>query len=310
MSTKPRFDAGGRMDAPTSAFFANQLETIRPKVVDIVYPEFTGRALVPINNSINPGATEYTYRWYDHVGAAKFITDYATDLPRVDVKGTEESVKFHNIGDSYGWSLQEIETSRYTGTALDTKKAAAAKRAIEQLIDDTLTVGEANRGLLGLFNQPISGASAVGTYTNTAGSFATADPVDVLDELNAAILAARAATLDAERITDIVMPLSMAGIATRRMEAGDSVTILKAFQETAPGVTVTFHVGLETAGASNTRRIVMYNKSPDKVEGMIPREFTQEAPEYQSLQVVTACHARVGGVVVYYPKSIRYIDAV
>lgn len=321
MAPKYRFDADGRMDAPTSAFFSRQLEIIRPQVYEYTYDELLGRQLVPINHSIDPGAEIYTYRWYEQVGAAKFVTDYGTDFPRVDLAGHEASVKLHSIGDSYGWSVQEGRASQLAGVGLDTKRAKGARDAIELLIDDVLTVGSAERGLRGLFSQPIAGSDAVtvasllpGEDGNTWASDGSAKtPQEIVDDLHAAALKVNTDTRGKEAVDSLVLPPSSYGyLATKSIDGEGGATILDTFVANDPFITsrdrISKHYGLETAGDGNTRRAVFYKKDATKLEGLISQEFEQFPPEHKAMQIITTCHARIGGVIAYFPKSIAYLD--
>ena len=44
------------------------------------------------------------------------------------------------------------------------------------------------------------------------------------------------------------------------------------------------------------------------LEAICPIIFEQLAPQFEGYEVLTNCHARCGGVVLYYPKSVSYAD--
>ncbi len=44
---------------------------------------------------------------------AKIISSYASDLPRADVKGKPTTAIIKSLGDSYGYSIQEMRASGY-----------------------------------------------------------------------------------------------------------------------------------------------------------------------------------------------------
>ena len=52
----PQFDADPHMDAKFTAVLEKQLEFIKTRTYDIVYPEMKARQLIPVNNDGNPGA--------------------------------------------------------------------------------------------------------------------------------------------------------------------------------------------------------------------------------------------------------------
>lgn len=120
-----------RFDSVESAtvFFARELDQVKAKTYDKLYPELSALAYFPITSEVNEGAETTTYYSYDITGMAAIINNYATDLPRVDVKGESHTAHIKSIGDSYGYNVQEMRASRMAGKSLDARKGAAARRA-------------------------------------------------------------------------------------------------------------------------------------------------------------------------------------
>ena len=46
------------------------------------------------------------------------------------------------------------------------------------------------------------------------------------------------------------------------------------------------------------------------LEGILPVPFESFAPEIRSMNFRIACHSRIGGVCVRYPKSVAYMDGI
>ena len=90
-----------------SIFFARELDYVKSKSYDKIYPEFTALNHFPITHEIPEGAETMTYYSYEKTGFAAIIGNYATDLPRADVKGEPTTASVKSIGDSYGYSMQE-----------------------------------------------------------------------------------------------------------------------------------------------------------------------------------------------------------
>ena len=108
---RQRFDSND--DA--SLFFARELDYIKAKTYDKLYPELTAINLFPITSDVDAGAETTTYYSYDKQGMAKIISNYATDLPRTDTKGKPTTIPIKSVGDSYGYSIQEMRASRMAG---------------------------------------------------------------------------------------------------------------------------------------------------------------------------------------------------
>ena len=115
---------GTRFDSAedASVFFARELDHVKAQSYDVEYPELTALHLFPQSSEADPGAETITYYTYDKTGLAKIIDNYSTDLPRADVTGKPSFAKIKSIGDSYGYSAQEMRASRLAGKSLDARK--------------------------------------------------------------------------------------------------------------------------------------------------------------------------------------------
>ena len=102
-----------------------------------------------MSSEVDPGAETVTYYSYDKTGLAKIISNYATDLPRADVKGKPTTAIIKSLGDSYGYSIQEMRASRMAGKSLDTRKAESARYQIDYLNNKIAWNGDAETGLKG-----------------------------------------------------------------------------------------------------------------------------------------------------------------
>ena len=105
---------GCRFDSAedASVFFARELDYIKSKSYDKVYPEFTALNHFPITHEVPEGAETVTYYSYEKTGMAEIISNYATDLPRADVKGEPTTAMVKSIGNSYGYSVQDMQIGR------------------------------------------------------------------------------------------------------------------------------------------------------------------------------------------------------
>jgi hypothetical protein len=313
MKFKFHFDAADpKQDAAESAFFSRQLEHIRPKIYEVKYPALKGRLVVPkIAEPIHPGAETYTYRSYARVGKARIGSDYSTDGPRADIYGSETTQKIRGLQNSYGYSIQEARAAMLAGLPLSAKKAKAARDVIETDIDTLIWDGKADIGLTGFL-----GLSDVTTYTVPDGAGGKTWEVKTSDEIVADLTGIGdkivSDTDEQERPDTLLLPLtSYQLIASRRMGDGDSTTILKHFLAVSEHIKrVISSSKCETAGGSSDKRMVAYPFDPEKVGVIISQEFEQLAPQQRGYEVVTQCHARCGGVIAPYPKSVAYGDGI
>lgn len=299
-------------DASESAFLSKQLEQVRAKSYDVKYANLIGRQLVPVDNSVSPGAEVVTYYQYDMVGMAKIIADYADDLPRADVKAKEFSSRVRGIGSAYGYSMQEVRAAQLAGLPLEQRKANAARRAIEQTIEKIAQTGDATYGLLGLLNQPNASVYTIPNGISGFSDWARKTPDEIAADIHGAINSIYANTLGVEQADTCVLPLEQYTlITTKRMGDGSDTTIAEYVLKSSPYLkSIVPWYALNSAGAASTDRMLVYRRDPDALQLIIPQEFEQFPPQQEGLEVITPCHARCGGVVVYYPLSMAYADGI
>ena len=136
-----------------SIFFARELDYIKSKSYDKVYPEFTALNHFPITHEVPEGAETMTYYSYEKTGLAVIISNYATDLPRADAKGEPTTATIKSIGDSYGYSVQDMRASRMAGKSLDTRRADAARYAIDRKTNEIAFAGDKKHKLMGMLSE-------------------------------------------------------------------------------------------------------------------------------------------------------------
>ncbi len=85
------------LDASENAFFGQALEIVKAQTYDRKLPQFKARQFIPLDPTIDRAAESMIVRSYDMVGSARLLASYADDLPRADVKSTEQRVQFRPI---------------------------------------------------------------------------------------------------------------------------------------------------------------------------------------------------------------------
>ena len=131
-----------RLDQSEQVFFDGQLTLIKARTYDVIHKDLKALTLLPVSTEQDDAAEHIEYRSYDQVGMAKIVSDYANDFPRVDTLGTKKSVQVHSLGDSYGYSIQEIRRAARANFNLDARRAMAARRGIEEKQDHIAWFGD------------------------------------------------------------------------------------------------------------------------------------------------------------------------
>ena len=306
-----RFD--GADDA--SVFFARELDYVKTKSYDVEYPEFTALNLFPITSEADPGAETVTYYTYDKTGAAKVIQNYSTDLPRADVNGKPSYAQVKSLGDSYGYSAQEMRASRLAGKSLDTRKGESARFQIDNLNNIIAWRGDEESGLMGVLSE----GQSIPLYTVLEGAESkktkwtekTAD--EILADVNGMAKQVARVTKNVERPDTLCLPAEVyMDISTRRIP-DTSTTVLAFIKEHSPYIK---HIvsaaeldadSVETnpyAAAEGGQGVAFLFKNDERKLALEnPMPFYQYPLQVKGLETIIPCEARTAGVIVYYPYS-------
>lgn len=310
------------LDANESVFFARELEHIKANTYDVKTPMLKAMENIPVSTEAGPAAETITYRQYDEVGVAKLISNYADDLPRVDVKAKEFSTPVKSVGDAYGYNVQEIRASAAANKNLPTRKATAARKAVDQKTNRIAWMARSddgiNGGLTGLIYNP---NVTKGTVTQRGGDYVFADKTaeEILADLNELVDDVIAITNGVEIPDTVLLPIAQHSlISSTYRSATSDLTILEAFLKNRPYITKVDWVAEfhnvnpipSTGVASNTDIMMAFRRDPDALTLEIPQPFEQFEVERRGLEYVVPCHSRCGGVIVYYPLSVNIVEGI
>lgn len=311
-------EAGGhsRLDATESIYFDRQLEQIKNKTYEPRYVALKARQFIPPSPEPIPvGASTWTARIYDTVGSWKFISAGASDIPRVDLKATEFSGTVYEIANAFGWTLRELEAARFARKDLSGDKARAARKVIEEALDQILSFGETDLAMYGLLNQPL--VSVVNVPTSLGG--ATLLSALYLEDPNLVITAftdvdnvIRTFSKEIESADTLLLPPTIFRFLSQNQRSNENPrTLLEELRAKLPGITtIAEWQRLETAGVGGVPRAMFYRRDPEYVYMEEPMPFTIGEPLRLHLAWEVVCRAQVGGVIMIYPASARYLDFV
>ena len=298
-----------------SVFFARELDFVKSQSYDVEYPEFTALSLFPMSSEVDPGAETVTYYSYDKTGLAKIISNYATDLPRADVKGKPTTAIIKSLGDSYGYSIQEMRASRMAGKSLDTRKAESARYQIDYLNNKIAWNGDAETGL----KRVLSTDNDVPLYTVANGAKGTTSWADktedeILADITGMLKQMATVTKKVEKPDTLALSSdAYIEIQNKRIE-GTATTVLKYIQDNIPDIKQIVSCpeldadSVETnpyAAASDGKAVALLFKNDSRklsIENPLP--FMQYPIQTQGLEVVVPCEARTAGAMIYYPMSL------
>lgn len=303
-----RFDSA----EDASIFFARELDYIKAKSYDKIYPEFTALNNFPITHEVPEGAVTMTYYSYEKTGMAAIISNYATDLPRADVKGTPTTAYVKSIGDSYGYSIQEMRASRMAGKSLDTRKADAAHYAIDRTTNVIAFAGDTKHNLMGMLstgnNIPLFTLSSVTVEGKTYTDFAHKSAAEILADINGMFAYQSKITKNVERADTLALPSSVFIDISTRQIPNTGYTVKKFLLENAPYLKNIISAPELESDAEETNPFkkgtaLLYTNSADKFSLEIPMAFYQYPLQNRNLEVIVPCEERVAGIILYYPLS-------
>ena len=301
-----------KLDSKESAFFARQLEYVKTKTYDAKYKNLKATMLLPVSTDAPTGADTITFRKFDKIGVAKIVSDYANDFPRVDVYGKEETVKVHSIGDSYGYSIKEIRRSTMAKTGLDTRRANAARRAIDEKIDSMAWKGDADYNAQGFINYPGIQEYIVPNGAGGSKDFLSKTPDEIVKDVTGIISQVVDTTNGVENPDTLLLPYKQyLHMANTRMTDGNDKTILTFIKENNPFINMIAPLEeLKGTGANGKDRMMVYSRDTEHVSLELPQPFEQFDADKTGGEYVVPCHAECAGVIVYYPLSVAFADAI
>jgi hypothetical protein len=313
------------LDAGESMFFARQLEYIKAQSYDILYPEYKATTQFPVSTEAGPGAESITYREFDTVGLMKIISNYADDLPRADVRGREHTIPVRSIGGSYGYNVQEIRASRMANKPLEMRRAEAARRAYEQMVNRIGWFAKSDDGIYGGLTGILYQANITKADSSLDDWLTDPTPKVWADEIIAAFAKAFYDMVDLTKgiewpDTALLPPKQFGKIRTLPRSTVSDTTVYQFIKDAHPELKTIEWVNelkrvspkpsTPTAGSSYTDVMLLYKKDPMKLTFEIPQPFEQFPVQERGLEYLIPTHARVGGFLVYYPLSVTVLEKI
>lgn len=289
-------------------FLDRQLEYIRPQVFEVEYADIKYPTILPVTAEAGPGAQTFTYRIMDATGDFKLISDAADDLPRADVSQTEKSINIRSFGGSFGYTVQELRAAQMANLSLEQRRASAVRRAYEEKVESVAMFGEGSVSLAGFFNNATVDVISANKWFSTSAVTAQ-EMLEILNQGVSAIISG--SNMKEQPDTILIAYEDYNIISTTRNSDSSDVTVLEYFLRTNPFIRNVEPINQLAAANSSLvkNRMVVYKRDPQKVQLHIPQPLELFPPQQRGLEFIVPAHARVGGVALYYPKSVKYVQA-
>lgn len=308
------------LDAGETIYLARDLEQKLAQSRDVKHRvlRILKEGLLPINTELDAATRTWTYEVWDSYGYAKILTGFrAGDFPSVDVSCTEVTGKIFPVGAKMTYDFQEIREAAKANKPLTTKKRDAVIKAIDTKLDRVAWFGDADYNLVGLAQYPGTTSATIpndGAGSTTTWSTKTIDLI--LRDVYNGIAAIKDPTNDIESPDTLFLPSKIyTALGTRLLNSanpnGDS--FLSAMRRILADVGITQIVGLQelnTANATGGTRAILFKKDKMNLEYFLPVTMEFFSPKEDGLAYDVMAQARTGGVKVYYPLSVAYMDAI
>lgn len=302
------------------SFVQQQAQVIEPQVYEIAYPAIQYPTLVPVDTSGNEWAKSIGFYASDKVGQAAWFNHLANDVPFADILRAkyEQAIEMAAIG--YYWTLEEIgQQMMIPNLNLLVERAAAARRASEEMIDTIAFYGDTTKNWTGLTNDAnvtITNAPADGTGSSPLWSTKTAN-LQARD-INLILAGIYTVSLTTEIADTLLLPIDRFTALAQSLVTNTAVTGLQLVQQsnaytalTGNPLTIRTVRGLETAGAGGIARAIAYRNDPQILKLHLPMPFNFRPPmQVTALRFDVPGIFRTGGLEIRRPKSMRYLDGI
>jgi hypothetical protein len=305
-------------DQQALGFLQSQTSYIESQVVAVQYPDIQYPDLIPVDTSANEWAKSVTYYSTDKTGKANWFHAASKDIHVADVERAKHEVGVEMADIGYRWNLEELgQAMMIPGTNLSADRAAAARRAYEEFVDDVALRGKAEKSIFGIMNYPgISTVTAQAEGANILWSLKTAD--GIITDVNNALTGIYSSSLTVEIADTILLPVaSLVILSTKRVPntTMSCLDYLKAnnvyTQITGRPLTIRALRGLETAGGAANNRMITYRRDPQVIKMHIPMTH-RFMPVWQTGPLVFDVPGifRLAGLEIRRPGAVSYVDGI
>jgi hypothetical protein len=293
------------LDTNQTAYFGRQLEVIKSQTYDIKQGQLRAIELFPIDGTTPEYAETQTYYQYDARGLAKIVSDYATDIPSVEVAGKAFTSKIETIALSYSYSIMDIKRASIQGTALSVRKALATQRGIMARHNQLFWLGDSTAGIVGVLSHAsVPNAQVTADGTGSSPLWSTKTPTQILRDLVQAVTEIKSLTKGVESPNLLVLSEGRLNVLRgTRMSADSSDSILVAFNNMFPEIRVEGAEELAGAFQGGTEGFLLGRNESTHIELIAPIVYEETAPEQVNLAYKVNSLGRNGGVAIYYPLA-------
>lgn len=307
----------------TLAYYVNQLDNLDKKLYEPLYATTWGRD-IKLRTGISM-ANESTSFIRSNIGSVgtqnatgkPWLAPNSTTLPGVSINGERVVLPLRLLGQEVSYTSVELERSQLLGQPIDQQKFDGLNILYQMSTDEMVYVGDTAVGAEGLLNSSLVTSGSVATGAASSTLWATKTPDEILDDVNALVEAAWAASGFSVCPDKLLLPpVQYAYIASRKVSTAGNVSILTFLEDNSISLRVNgrkldiqpvkWLTGRGTGGAN---RMVTYTNDENRVRfPMVP--IRRETPYYLGIKFNAPYIWAFGETEFVYPETVRYADGI
>lgn len=298
-------------------FLQEQLEHVGPKLYETKYRNIRYSDLVPVTDRAGPGATSISHEFVDARMQAKLLHGASDEIPTADISFDKTPIPVAGGGLQFSYTIFELLQSQALAAVgrdrnIDTRRAQAVFRGIEELAQSVCFLGDTAHGLPGFLNN-----ASVATANATTGTWTTAtDPDLVVADVNELLTRVWEDSETIEMPDTLLLPPDRYSLLVNLVRGSvNDTTVMELIQKTnlysvSTGQPLNIQplAELEGLGGGSLRRMMAYRKDPDVVEFHYPMQPQMMPPQPRGLSFDVPVAFRISGVELRYPGACGYLD--
>jgi len=306
-----------RMDAPLGQI-QQALNYISPELITTQYQQYKFAdpdLLIPYDVSTSMiGVDTITRYRRTMVGAWRLASDTQTNTPSADYYLTPVQYGNHYFNQKITYTSQELDRQQFAQKNFPTlvfdttvEKRKALEESYLQLVNRCFALGIPTMGIYGLLNHP-DATRIASPYALGAGT--TADNNNAV--LTLGVRTIETATNDSFIPDTVLLPADKArDLNSQLFGTSGTLSTLGYFLQQNPNIGIETAPELRTAGPGGTPIAVFYERSPEVLEGVLPKPMTQIGAVQQiGSRFEVHFDASLSGVHIKHPRRVLIMEGI
>lgn len=308
LAMQDRLMASPAIRTDSIATLTKSFETLEKKVQETEFEKLKSEELIDYDSSADDGADTIAHEQETQLGQPYWSDDYADDAPSFTVKVVKTAVETDIFQGHYFYTVDELDKAAMPGTRtpLPVRRKKSAMDGMRRWHDTVAAIGSAKHGRTGFVNNPY-----VPLVTPTTGNFASATDDQVIADIQKLLRAVNINSGENAEATHLAVDRATWTRLNRPYGDDKSKTLRKWLLENEDNLkSIVQWKYLDTASASNGRRLVAWNKSIDVVKYNAVYVYREEPPQKRGLKTIVHVYAKTGFTEWRKPLYGAYMDGI